>query len=191
MSKQRRGMMFLVALAGGCASTEIDRTWKDPSARGILLSRVAVVCLCQDVTVRRLVEDEVVKQMGGTAVFPSHKALPDVDLKDRALVKQRLSAHGFDGVLVMRLAAVSEEAASPGPAPIGTFDGYYGWAYGMSYGAPVGTVVRMVTNLYSLTINKLVWSGQSRTFDPGSARNLVDDVSRAVGKELIEDHLII
>ena len=66
-----------------------------------------------------------------------------------------------------------QRAGDPGGGPTATFDGYYDWAGGAVY-APgyleTDTVVHVVSNLYSLDQNKLVWSGTSKTFDPASAK---------------------
>jgi hypothetical protein len=86
---------------------------------------------------------------------------------------------------VMRVAGVSHEITA---APMATFDSYYNW---VSYQPMVDTIVRVTSNLYSLRGNRLLWSGTSKTFDPGSAQKVVDDVSRAVGKELKKDRLVI
>jgi len=172
----------------GCSSTQMDSTWQDPTAQGAPLHKVAVVCLTRDEGLRRMAEDEAVNQIGGGAVA-SYRALGDVPLNDREAVKERLRRQGFDGVLVMRLAGVSEQVN--GMAPVATFDGYYPYAYGLAYAPTVDTVVHMVTNLYSLPDNKLIWSGVSKTFDPASASSTVDDVSKAVGKELKKNHLLI
>ena len=65
--------------------------------------------------------------------------------------------------------------------PYDTFDGYYDWGVGAVY-APgyleTDTVVHVVSNLYSLDQNKLVWSGTSKTFDPASANQFMTDVAR-------------
>ena len=78
--------------------------------------------------------------------------------------------------------------------PLRTFDGYWGYAAGASY-APgyldSETVVHMVTNLYSLEQNKLLWSGVSKTFDPSSAQAFMTDVSKAVAKSLEKERVIL
>ena len=49
----------------------------------------------------------------------------------------------------------------------------------------------MVSNLYSLEQNKLLWSGVSKTFDPGSAQNFMTDVSKAVAKSLEKEKVVL
>jgi hypothetical protein len=180
-------------LVAGCATTDMSSTWTDPAAKGAALSKIAVVCMANDPGLRRTAEDTAASQMTGAQAVPSYQLLGDTDLKDRDAVKAKLRAAGVSGVLVMRLAGVSERV-TPMDGPYATFDGYYDYAGGAVY-APgylqTDTVVHVVSNLYDLNQNKLIWSGTSQTFDPASAKQFMADVSKAVAKSLEKDRLII
>jgi hypothetical protein len=168
-------------------------TWVDPAARGAGLTKVAVIAMAKDEGLRRMAEDEVSKQSKTTQLIPSYRVLQGVDLKDREAVKTRLRQAGFDGVLVMKLAGVSERLVPVPGGPYGGFDPYYDWAYGSAYGPAVTTetTVRVVSSLYDLAGEKLIWSGMSKTFDPASARQVVDDVSHEVAKALQRERLVL
>jgi len=180
------------ALTMGCATTEMTNTWTDPSAKGAAMSRIAVIAMTKDPGLRRMAEDSAAAQLAGAQATPSYQVLGDADLKDREGVKAKLKAAGYNGVLVMRLAGVSEQVTAVGPYD--TFDGYYDYAGGAVY-APgyleTDTVVRVISNLYSLPDNKLVWSGTSKTFDPTSASQFMGDVSKAVAKSLQKDRVVL
>ena len=177
----------------GCATTEMTSTWTDPTARGASMSRIAVIALTKDPGLRRMAEDTAASQMRGAQAVPSYQVLGDADLRNREVVKAKLQAQGFQGVLVMRMAGVTEQVTAVG-GPYGTFDGYYDWAGAAVY-APgyleTDTIVHVVSNLYSLDQNKLVWSGVSQTFDPSSAKSFMTDVGKAVAKSLEKDRLIL
>src|SRR5436305_10911924 len=115
----------IATLSLACATTEMTNTWTDPSAKGAAMSRIAVVCLSRDPGLRRMAEDTTAAQMAGAQATPSYQALGETDLKDRPTVKAKLKAAGFNGVLVMRLAGVTEQVTATGPYD--TFDGYYDW----------------------------------------------------------------
>lgn len=187
--------LAVATFAIGCATTEMTNTWTDPAAKGTALSKVAIVCLSKDQGVRRMAEDSAASQlqMKGAQAIPSYQLLGDTALDDREAVKTRLRTSGVDGVLVMRLAGVSEQASMVG-GPYSTFDGYYDYAGGAMY-APgyvqTDTIVHVVSNLYDLTQNKLIWSGTSKTFDPASAKEFMADVSKAVATSLQKDRLIL
>ena len=198
--RARLGISALVGLAlavavASCATTEMTSTWTDPAAKGAALSKVAVVCLTKDAGLRRQGEDSAAAQLRekGAQAIASYQLTGDADLKDREAVKAKLKAAGVDGVLVMRMTGVSEQVTAV-DGPYGTFDGYYDYAGGAVF-APgyleTDTVVHVVSNLYDLNKNKLIWSGTSKTFDPASAAQFMTDVSKAVAKSLQKDRLII
>jgi hypothetical protein len=186
-------LIALAIAAVGCATTEMTSTWTDPTARGASMARIAVIALSKDPGLRRMAEDTAASQMRGAQAVPSYQVLGDADLRNREVVKAKLLAQGFQGVLVMRMAGVTEQVTAVG-GPYGTFDGYYDWAGSAVY-APgyleTDTIVHVVSNLYSLDQNKLVWSGVSQTFDPASAKSFMTDVSKAVAKSLEKDRLIL
>jgi hypothetical protein len=183
---------FGLALMAGCASTQMDSTWTDPAARGTDIDKLAIIYMGQDEGVRRIAEDEVAKKITSTQVVPSYVALAGVDLDDREAVRSKLQAGGYDGVMVMRLASITEQPVAT-VGPYGTFDGYYGWAAPTVYDDEYldeETTVRMVSNVFDVEKNKLIWSGTSETFDPSSAKQLVDDVSRKVAESLEKEQII-
>ena len=187
------GMAFVLGSLGSCASTKLTDTWIDPAARGARLSKIAVVSLSADPGLRRMAEDSAASHITGTAAEPSYRYIPDGDVRNQEAVKALLLAHGFDGALIMRVAGVTEQVRSF-PAPYFTFDAYYAWA-GSAVFAPgyleTDTIVHVVSNLYSLRENKLIWSGVSRSFDPRSTKTLMNDVSKSVAKSLVKDRVIL
>jgi hypothetical protein len=186
-------LLGLAIAAASCATTEMTSTWTDPTAKGAALSKVAVVCMTKDPGLRRMAEDTAASNLAGAQAVPSYQVLGDTDLKDREAVKNKLRTAGFNGVLIMRLAGITEQVTAVG-GPYGTFDGYYDWAGAAVY-APgyleTDTTVHVVSNLYSLDQNKLIWSGVSQTFDPASSKQFMTDVSKAVAKSLEKDRLIL
>ena len=186
-------MLSVLALAAASCATEMTSTWTDPGAKGASLSKVAVICVHKDPGLRRMAEDTVASKLTGAQAVPSYRILGDTDLRDKDAVKAKLKEQGFQGVLVMRVTKVSEQV-TPVDGPYGTFDGYYGWAGSMAYDPAylqTDTVVHMVSNLYSLQDDKLIWSGVSQTFDPASAQSFMNDVSKAVAKSIQKDRLVL
>jgi hypothetical protein len=183
----------LATLVASCSSTQMTSTWTDPSAKGAALSKVAVIAMSSQPNLRQMAEETTASQLAGAQAVASYRILGDTDLKDREAVKTKLRAAGMNGVLVMRLTGVSEQVAVV-DGPYGSFDGYYDYAYGTAF-APgylqTDTIVHMISNLYSLDQNKLIWSGVSKTFDPASAQNFMTDVSKAVAKSLQKERVVL
>jgi hypothetical protein len=187
-------VVFGLALASaGCATTEMTSTWTEPSAKGRPLSSIAVIALTSDPGLRRMAEDNVASRLTGAQAVPSYRVLGDTDLRNRAAVKSKLNDQGFQGVLVMRVSRVSEQVSYVG-GPYGTFDGYYDYAGAAAFDPAylqTDTVVHVISNLYSLLDDKLIWSGASQTFDPASVQSFIDDVSKAVAKSIQKDRLVL
>ena len=140
-----------------------------------------------------MAEDTTAANLKGAQAVASYQLLGDADLKDREAVKAKLKAAGISGVLVMRMTGVTEQV-TPAAGPYGTFDGYYDYAAAGFYDPmylQTDTVVHMVSNLYDLNHNKLIWSGVSQTFDPASAKSFMNDVSKSVAKSLKKERLVL
>jgi len=188
------GGLALVSAVASCASTEMTSTWTDPAAKGVALSKVAVLCMTKDPGLRRQCEDNASNELRnkGAQSVASYQLVGD-DLKDREAVKSKLKAGGVDGVLMLRVTNVSEQVTPVG-GPYAGFDGYYDWAGAGAWGpgaVETDTVVHVVSNLFDLDKNKLIWSGTSKTFDPSSISQFMTDLSKAVAKSLQKDRLII
>jgi hypothetical protein len=201
-------LLLGLAVAGlGCASTKMTSAWVDssargaefarvaidPAARGARFTKVAVICLAKDQGLQHVAEDIVAANMTSVQAVPSHRILGDTDVRDREGVKYQLSLQGFQGVLVMRLASVGDRVFAVDGSR-GTFDGYYDWAGNVVYDPgylETETAVHVISNLYSVQSQKLIWSSVSQIFDRASARSSINDVSKAFAKALEKDRLII
>jgi hypothetical protein len=191
MRPHRFTLLSLVALlASACASTQLVSTWKEPGTGSVYFRNVIAVAPVKDPAVRRALEDELSKDLINTHAVPSYTVLSDEELKDPEKLKEKVAALGFDGMVVFRIVSVDKEATW---VP-GTYAGPY-WAFGgwpmYDYGyVQTDTVVRVDTNVYSVGDNRLVWASTSKTFNPGSAKKLVDSVAKAVAKEMKREGLV-
>jgi hypothetical protein len=177
---------LLLAL-GACSSTRMTNSWKaaDVAARPSL-SRVAVIAMAYDRSVREMAEEDVASRIG-SKVTPSYRVLAGMDVTDRAAVEDWLSRQGFDGLLIIQIAGVSERRVD---WPSGTFINAHDWYSPASRSTNVETTVRVVSRLYSLRDRRMLWSGSTRTNDADSVQKMVDGMSRAVAKELHKNRLI-
>jgi hypothetical protein len=142
--------------------------------------------MSQDGAIRRTAEDNMAAQLvaRGVQAVPSYHVLAGSLLVDgqRIHAKRKLSDAGFDGVVTMRLVsrADSEHAA--------TLDDVWGSPYG-SYGYNE-LVVRIETNLYSLSDDKLLWSALSQTVDPTGAPMVIDEVTSLVASRMLDEGVV-
>ena len=89
----------------------------------------------------------------------------------------------------MRLLRVEDRVHYvPGSYPpyYGTFWGYYGWAWPALYTPDyvyTDKVVQVETTIFSIKDDKLLWTSLSETTNPKSARDVVLDIAKQIGKE--------
>ena len=181
----------LAWLAAGCgSSTKVEAAWTAPNAQALAMRNVVTVCF-SDGVIRRAVEDEMARRLAaaGIRATPSYALLSDQELEDQGLARGKLVAAGFDGVVALRLVSREQEVHYIPP----TFDDYWGpgwgWAYDPGYVAS-DTVVRVETSAYSLPSDRLVWSAITRTVDPDSPREGIDQVTTVATRELQKQGVI-
>lgn len=149
------------------------------------------IALVKDESSRRVAEDKMASLTANQGV-PSYRylgPLPD----SLSASDERLSADGFDGVVIMRLVRREKDVSYvPGSYPMHYYSpyGYYGHA--MPYYSDPGYVrtddyYYIETNLYDLKQNKLVWSGMTSTWEPSSIESAVQEVVNAVMRKMRDE----
>ena len=191
-------VVFPCILLAACAATKLTTTWVDESRLGKPVSNVLVIGVTDREAVRRSFESKFVKQLEAAGV----KAFSSADVlsipADKKLAKEEIMAAvnkvNADAVIVTRLIGVNkEEAYNP---PVTYYRNYYGYyGYGYDYIQQPGyystyTLVLLETNLYDAKSEKLIWSGQSETWNPESEKQISDEVIGAITKDLREKGLI-
>ena len=191
--------LVFVVLLGGCATTSFKSTWKDPQAQPIQIAGKKVVVLASNVTraaglsVEAAVADELSKL--GANAMPSSQVFSQQTTKEDAKVK--LAAEGFDAAIVVRMTDKEQEVYStPGMyAPMGGYGSFYGagWGYGGYYGSEVrtNTNIFVETLVYSVSKDKLVWSGLSVTTNPSNIDGFAREVTRSAINEMKKQGLIL
>lgn len=179
--------------AGGCASTKIVSTWKDPSFTGpIEFKKIVVFGFDVDPYARNVAEDVVVERIGADRAVASHDFLTDEDRTSTDRVKEKLKQGGVDGAITLALAgsrtAMSRDAGTPEP-----FYGYYDRsnAFVMNeYGFDTSTKYYVETRIYDVQRDRVIWRAISETVDPKQVHQATQDIAKAVGAELRKQKLI-
>ena len=175
----------------------LSETWRNPNAQPIRFRKVLAVAMVADPDLRKRAEDEIVSHlMRSEDALPARAVIPDAELGDVERARQRLRAGGFDGAVVIRPLAL-EEKVTYHPAyygvPYDSFWGYYGYAWPLAYDAGytrVDQILRVETLVYSVERDELVWTGVTSALNPGSLREIIDDIAQAVGQELRREGLV-
>ena len=171
-------MAFLVACAG--PGTSLTTSWADPGAADKKLSKLLIIGVGKNPTVRRQYEDSFSRRLttGNVSAMASYMALPDPDKINDENVAPIVKQNGLTHILVTRL--IDRKTVTsyvPGstyvvgmpsyyPSYYGSWGGYYGSSYG-AVSTPGYTYeteyVNLETNVYSVATGKLIWSGITET----------------------------
>ena len=198
------GILCLGAsLTLGCATAQIESTWRDPAItpRSLEFEKVLVVAMAKDGVLRRKAEDELVlvlekgprAQAGRMSVTPSYLVLDENELSSTAHARERMRSEGFDGAILVSFVSSQERLTVETPSyPAGGMWGYYGrpGAFYDPVSVRSDTIVRIQTDIYSVAEGKLLWSGVSRSMNPSNVEQLVAGVADAVAGKLRKDGLL-
>lgn len=181
------------ALLGGCASTQITSVWRDPSMGPVQFHKVVGVALSQDASLRRLVEDAFVREVGPPTALAGYSVIPDEEIQDEKTARARIEAAGADGAVVFRLIGVEQQERWVPPSYYGNAWGFWGYAAPRVYTPGYLTsdrIVQVETNAYAVPTARLVWAAHSNTLNPANAKELVDEVIRAVVLRMRKDGVL-
>lgn len=181
-----------------CAGTKLTHTWMDETYQEKPVSNILVIAITYKEGNRKSFEDKFVEQLKaiGVEAVSSANVIPiptDLELKKEEILKV-VNQYKNDAVIITHLAGVEEKESYTRPErDRGTYYGYYGWVYGYTHEpgySQTNTLVRLVTNLYDVKTEKLIWSGKSETLGPGSVNQIIDDVIDALIKNLQKNRLL-
>lgn len=154
--------------------------------------KVAAVVMVSDQAIRLPGEDALARELSargadGVAMYTLAGAGLD-EAKARAAAEKA----GVVGVVVLRPVRVDKEISSrptnSGPMP----GGFWGGSGPAWSGTEIrtDTIIIVETLVYSLTQNKLVWSGHSKTTNATNLNRLIENTAKQVGDELVRQGLI-
>jgi len=197
--------VVVIGLMAGCSSsTQIVKSWIDPSLNGATVqayNKVLVIAQLKDDSSRRIAEDKIVASSPRGNFVASYNYLKPGQ-QDHNLVGGELLKEGIEAIILMRLTDISKSTDYvPGTSYYGGWGrgygyyGGYGYGYGGSmYGSPgyyeENKTYFVETNIYDVKSNKLIWSGTTSTLNPTKANESIDEIILAVKTELTTKGLI-
>ena len=192
--------VFSSVLIIACAGTKLTHTRVDEAHRGNPVSDILVIGLTykDNEEVRRSFEDSFVRHLraAGVEAISSVDAISipaNMKLEKEEILKA-VNKFNNDAVIITHLVGKEEKEVYTRSAP--SYRGYYGY-YGQAYSYSRSPVysrtrksVRLATKLYDVKTEKLIWSGKSETLNPDSNKQMIDDVIKAVIKDLQKNNLL-
>jgi hypothetical protein len=198
-------MLIGISLLFGCAaSSTLTSKWKSTEAAPLAFhgKKVVAAVITNDDSRRRLSEDRLAQQSAvrGAEGRTMHSLLPGATAGNEPAMRAALEAANVKGLIVMEPIYVHRDVritpAYEGGGSASLWGGSYGTGFAMSYSTPreakvsESTVVYIETRVYSLEQNKLVWAAQSRSTDPDTLTELIEELSAAIASELQKEGLI-
>lgn len=189
------------------SSTSIVSSWRDPetSASKEQFKKVLIVALVKDEATRRVTENRIAAT---NPIF--HSSFGFLNETNLDLSKEEklniLKNENFDAAITMRLVSVEKESYYvPGTntgmyygGMGGAYSGYYGNGFGNWYGnysynyyTPgyynEDTYYIIETNVFSLTQNKLIWTGTTKSLHISDPAGTLDEVIAEVSRQMRKD----
>ena len=187
-----------VLLVASCAGTELTRTQVDPAFKGKPVSNILVIAVTNQKDTRRIFEQKFVAQLeaAGIKAVASMDAIPmPSDLKiDKQTILDAVGQFENDAVIVTHMVGKEEKNVYTRSSyeGLGFYNNYgriYNYAHDPGY-SNSKTNVRLETNLYDVKTEKLIWSGQSKSWDIDARNQVIDEVIQVVIRDLQKNKIL-
>ena len=196
----------LISQMCGCASSSLVNIWHDPSFKAPPLSKMLVIAVRKDATIRRIWEDAFAGELAkhGVAATSSYSLFPDAP-PDTNQVIATVQTNGFDGILVvLRLPTETDKQYVQGYTTMqqdARYNPNYGpywqryWSYYSvtehpGYVDSQKVAIRAIDVTTTGQDGRMVWSATSRTPDPGSVTDVQRGIAGLVIAELAQRRII-
>jgi hypothetical protein len=203
--KQLTVYIGILLLAACAASTEITAVWRNPENVSQSYRNICIAAITENVANKQVVEQEMANQLKLNGV-QSTKIVDILPYKfsgqpdEKNIILEKVRENKNDAILTFTLVKQKEETRYvPGSAtyapygPYGSFGGYYGYYGARMYDPGYYTqddIYFIETNLYDVATEKLVWSVQSKTWNPSNINQFAQDFTRAITRQLIKSNVI-
>lgn len=204
-------ILGILLILGACGtSVHMTGTWKAPEAPASGFHNILVAAITSNLAAKQSVETQMMAdlQKHGVVAGRSVDIFPPkfnpLDEKDKTAATEKITSQGYNAVLTVSLIRKESElryvpgTVSYAPYPAygwyGGFWRYYGYMYGSLYSPGYYTTDKtyfLESNLYDLSDGgKLVWSGQSETYNPGSLESFAKAYAARVSDALQQSGLL-
>ncbi len=193
-------LIFLFILSACAGSTKLIGTWKDKSYDAGYVNSILIVGITRDAAARKLYEEifsERFSRAGVNAVSSLLIISPAKEM-NKDTIKSAAVEESMKAVLVTHLAGSGEKQVyQPGPTgPPGSyrrFSNYIPSVYSSTYSMGAykkQEYVKLISNLYETSTEKLIWTGASESIDPESDKSIIETLVGKVIEDLRKNNLI-
>jgi hypothetical protein len=191
-------MIFLCSvLLASCATTTVNSVWKNEKYTGGPLNKIAILGLGYNPAVRKLFEDEFVRELKarGVDAVPTYPVLLSDELGDRDAAVTKVKSLGTDGVLAARVVdrkttKIYTPEVYSFPYSYNDFAGYYGYVVSGGQVVQQDEVVSLETNVYDMKTGQLLWTARTDTWLGDYQQTLIRSFAGIIINKLSADKII-
>lgn len=201
----------IAAMLGACSTpTMVSSSWRKPNATANNFHNIFIAALTKEVSTKQSVESglETLLQQKGLTVEKSVDVFPPTFTtqtgQQRQMVMSQIQRTNADGILtVALLRRETESHYVPGGGGYwnpGLRYGYYNnfWSYYNNWYPQIYSpgyydqtkVYYIETNLYNAKTEELIWTAQTRTYDPTSTESFLKGYVNAIYDRMVKDGLV-
>jgi hypothetical protein len=196
MKRALSGVLVLAFGLGGlaCSSTKLTSVYVARDFSGGPFRKLLVVGLGATEGGRAAFENAMADRLAaqGVLAVASGNLIVSADDVSRESLRAWVRSDGYDAVLVARLVDVQKQTSYRPPTYTDLYGywGYYG-PYVTSPGYVSETTTLLIENtLFDAATGKVVYSAQSKTFQPGSRDQLIGELVPLLVKDLTQRGLL-
>jgi hypothetical protein len=197
----KKSFLPLILLMISCSSTKIVSSWCEPNKEIKIsnLNKVLVVALFKSQTSSHKAEDQMLSYLNGKGIQSYNYFKSNFNKDNEEAIRTKIKNDGFDGAVTMRLIDIDKEKIyTPGesnlyPTYYRSFSGYYvnRWNYNTTPGYYTTTKTFTVeTNVYSIAMDKIIWTAVTETTNPEGLDKLTNEVARVVYKQMRKEGFV-
>jgi hypothetical protein len=196
----KNSWILLLGVLAACSNTHITSSWKNDNVPPVHYNKIVVLAMVPAAqrNIRQAMENSMAEQLrrnGYNAVSALQEFGPAAlqGLSEQASLGKVKGANGDGLITISQINQSRTRQYVPGmiyPSPWG-----WGWGWGGGYYSP-GYIRNDVhysweTNFYDVGTDKVLYSVQSKSFDPSSAHDLADSYSRQIVKDMKEKRVLV
>lgn len=180
----------ILLILSQCASTSTKMvdTWSASGMQPEKWQKVLIVAIAKTAEGKSAFENQLkdkIEKKKVTAVAATDVLPPDEKISKETFYKY-FQGQNFDAVIVSRLASVQDLPGFAKPGTDADFFTFYDQKYDEISAdfTDKNMIIGVETGVYETKELKLIWSGLSKTFEPGKPKKLINDLTQAIFDEL-------
>ena len=180
--------LVVALVAAGCSTTKLSSVWVDANYTGGAFRKLMIIGLGASEGGRAAFENSVADAFReqGVVGVSSTGYFASADEMTREGVRSWADRDGYDGVLISRVVDVDRQQHVVGPTytDLWGYWGYYGTVMTSPGYVSETTTMRITTDLFDASTGKVVYTAESKTFEPNSRAKTIRELTAMISEDL-------